>query len=178
MSKFWLDEHLRHKTQFFLSPLIFNFGKNSWLINDHQSTNLLLKKIVPKKSIETYFRVNFIFKFSCGFESPKWPFLSFLSFFVFSNKWSFFVFFTAKKMSFTWMIIGAYFRINFVFKFSWWIWVTKTGTKTAFFGLSPVTSIFVTATSTATATGSVLFRVQGWAWKIRLKDKNRFYVLL
>ena len=83
-----------------------------------------------------------------------------------------------QKSIFTWMIIGAYFRVNFVLKFSWWIWVTKTGTKTAFFGLSPVTSIFVTAISTATATGSALFRVQGWAWKIRLKEKFRFYVPL
>ena len=101
-----------------------------------------------------------------------WAFWPFLSFSTINIYWLFFVFFTAKKMSFTWMIIGAYFRINFILKFSWWIRVTKTGTKTAFFGLSPVTSIFVTATSTATATGSVLFRVQGWAWKNKVKRKK------
>ena len=76
------------------------------------------------------------------------------------------------KFIFTWMIIGAYFWVNFILKFSRWVWVTETGTKTAFFGLSSVTSIFVTATSTATATGSVLFRVQGWAWKNKVKRKK------
>ena len=39
MSKSWLDDNLWHKTQFFLSPLIFNFVRknleNLWLWDDH-----------------------------------------------------------------------------------------------------------------------------------------------
>ena len=39
MSKSWLDEHLLHKTQFLLSPLIFNFVRknleNLWLWDYH-----------------------------------------------------------------------------------------------------------------------------------------------